>query len=64
MDREIDTGCAEYLGGAIAEVRRLRDALRWYADERHYEWDVEGDELPVIVDDGGRARKALRGDHD
>lgn len=42
----------------VAEVRRLREALAWYAKRRHYEYDVETGS-PVWIDNGERARAAL-----
>ena len=53
----------------VAEVRRLREALAWYADARHFERRIEygRDENPyeggseADSDGGDRARAALEG---
>ena len=55
----------------LAEVERLREALRWYADQRnHFPVDRRNpgdpdpavifvEEPPIMIDGGTRAREAL-----
>lgn len=46
------------------ENNRLREALEFYADEKHYETDIMLEDNPCeVTNDGGLiARKALEGD--
>ena len=72
-DGMIRARMCEEIADLRAEIERLRDALRWYADQRNY-FPVErrrpGDPDPAVVfvdepaimtDWGRRARKALEG---
>jgi hypothetical protein len=43
----------------IKKVRRLRKALKWYADEENYSIIAEDEICVALFDLGARARKAL-----
>lgn len=44
-------------------IRRLEEALRWYADGDNYAWiDHSAEWAPVIRNNGDRARRALAED--
>lgn len=50
-----------------AEIERLREALRFYADPNNYEWKVKDTAVmsnveytEIIIDDGAKARAALK----
>jgi len=50
---------ADALAGALAEVRRLRTALAWYADRTNWRSDWMGPPPNAWQDRGDRARAAL-----
>ena len=45
-----------------AEIARLREVLRFYADDDN--WNQPDGDAPVLIDDGNRARTALNGGDD
>ena len=69
----IEMSLGEYLARKDAEIERLREALRWYADPRnHFPVDRRNpgdpdpavifvEEPPIMIDGGTRAREALEG---
>jgi len=48
-------GASEAITELVAEIRRLREALQFYADKKHIGW---------VPEDGQRARDAIGGQND
>lgn len=61
-DVEFIASSREDVPALVAEVERLRKALKYYSDEKHYETYAIIDENPCdITEDGGHiAREALK----